>query len=147
MSTETTPADWFGIALGAFGTLLASLDLILILLDRRQHVAILRLPGHAIRFRVTNHTRRPIPLQSIEIYANFPGGTPSTQQWPTRLHGLELPGMLAPEACVEAEPSTDDLIGMILSGTFRLVVESQTGKSFKSKREKIVPTNASRATK
>jgi hypothetical protein len=73
MSTEATMADWIGIVLGGFGTLLASLDLVLILLDKRQRVAIRRLPGHAIRFRVTNHTRRPIPLQSIGIHAECPG--------------------------------------------------------------------------
>lgn len=140
MNNETTFAAWVGIVLGAFGSLLALLDFLLILWDRRQCVRIERLLGGEIRFRVTNHTHRPIPIHSVEILTESPDQKPTSRRWPTLLHGVALPGVLNPESCLEVQWSTDDLLGVILSGSFRLIVESQTGRQFRSHRERILPT-------
>jgi hypothetical protein len=96
----------------------------------RQELTLSRTDMKLLRFRVTNHSLRPIPVQAVTLQLRDGSCfVPSTES-PT-IEGIALPGVLAPESCFTIQwAGTRQVIELIYHGEFILSVTTQTGRTF-----------------
>lgn len=98
-----------------------------------QHLTLSRADARLLRFRITNHSLRPIPVDTVGLElkdgARFVKSTESPE-----IEGITLPGVLPPESCFNVQwASTRPVVEMICHEVFVLSVTTQTGKTFRLK--------------
>ena len=121
----------------AIGTLLGLVNGLVLLHDRRQWITIDRVAGGTpLDFRITNRTRRPIPLQEIALLFRSKRGFGKWEVERSRpeVEGLSLPGILKPESTRQLHWTIRDVVASQVYRQFQVIVVTQTGKKIKSRR-------------
>ena len=122
--------------LGAIGTIMGCIGTVLSVEARRQHLTISRSHTRKHGYTITNHTLRPIPIESVKIYVRKSGES-FTPACTIELDGLSLPGSLPPESSFDAYSlNIEQAIDVLWSDEYRLELRTQTGKVFRSKTER-----------
>lgn len=123
--------------LGLIGTITGCIGTYLSIEARRQHLTITRSHTRDIGFTITNHTLRPIPIESVKLFIKK-GGDKYIPAGSIELTGFSPPGLLPPESSFEASfLNMEQAIEAVMSDEYRLELRTQTGKIFRSKSERI----------
>ena len=123
-------AEIISLILGVVGTLSGLYATWLSQKAIRQELTLSRTDMDLLRFRITNYSLRPIPIQAIQLVLKK-GDKFSPSSEPLSIKGIPLPGVLPPESCIDVQQSTGQKIGMIVSDGFILTVTTQTGRAFR----------------
>ena len=124
------------LVLGSIGTITGCIGAVLSIEARRQRLTISRSRTRKHGYTITNHTLRPIPIESVIIHVRKSGGT-FTPAGKIELEGLSLPGSLPPESSFDAYSlNIEQAIDVLWSDEYRLELRTQTGKIFRSTTEK-----------
>ena len=123
------------LLLGTIGTITGCIGAFLSIESRRQRLTISRSNTRKQGYTITNHTLRPIPIESVMIYVRKSGGN-FTPAGNIELKGISLPGSLPPESSFDAfSLDVEQAIDVLWSDEYRLELRTQTGKIFRSKTE------------
>jgi hypothetical protein len=133
MDTSDIISLTFGSIGAIFGTLGAATGCYATWLNHkamRQELTIIRTNESSLSFRVTNYSLRPIPILSLSLEIKEDGVfNPSSHE--LSLHGVTIPGVLAPESSFKIQLSgTEQIVEMIVYEAFRLTVTTQTENTF-----------------
>jgi len=123
-------AEIISLILGAIGTLSGLYATWLSHKVIRQELTLSRTDMDHLRFRITNYSLRPIPIQGIQLGLKV-GDKLIPSPEPLSIEGISLPGVLPPESCIDVQQSTGQKIGMIVCDGFILTVTTQTGRAFR----------------
>ena len=84
-------------------------------------------------YKITNHTLRPIPIESLTLLVKKQGGV-YTPAGAMEIDGLSIPGILAPESSFEVYWSNiEQTVDAVWSDEYRIELRTQTGKTIRSK--------------
>lgn len=99
----------------------------------RQELTLSRTDLKLLRFRVTNHSLRPIPVQSVTLELKEGDDFIQSLESPL-IEGITLPGVLPPESCFNVQwAGTRQVVEIIFHVEFILSVTTQTEKTFRLK--------------
>jgi hypothetical protein len=124
-------AEITSLILGTIGTGAGLFATWLSLKAIRQELTLSRTDPQLLRFRITNLSLRPIPVQSIALELKDGNNFITSSESP-KIEGITLPGVLPPESCFDVQwAGTRQIVEMIYHEEFILSVTTQTGKTFR----------------
>ena len=113
----------------------------------KDHIADLQIKREhpsRLRFRIVNHSKREIPIEKIRLQLWNENQYEDVLQAPI-LEGISVPGKLPPESSFRVRwVDNDQLLQLLLSDKFKLIIETQTGSVFSYKDKARPPRSKSK---
>lgn len=102
--------------------------------DSRQRIQVTASDTQKDWFKVTNHSARPIPIQSVTLFGRR-GHSKFASMGNAEIRNLKIPGSLAPESSFEVSwSSLEQIVGTMFQDEYYVELKTQTGKKIKSRK-------------